>query len=84
MIHQEIGLPYLLILATELLTNNLYAEGIYYGGDILAAVLKVKSEHWKGNEEHWTFINRLIVDHEDELRAFRPRLDIDNFKQCTF
>ena len=84
MIIQETGLPFLLTLAIELLRNNLYAEGNYYEGDVLAAILKIKPVNWKGNKELWSDIENLIKDRLNELREFRPRLDIDNFYAVGF
>jgi hypothetical protein len=58
MIIQETGLPYLLTLAIEKLQDNLFAEGNYYEGDLLAAVFLIKPENWKGNKELWLEIDK--------------------------
>ena len=79
MIIQETGLPYLLTLAIEILQNNLFAEGNYYEGDLLSSVLKIKPENWNQNKDHWLEIEKLIQPRIEQLREFRPRLDIDNF-----
>jgi hypothetical protein len=84
MIIQETGLSFLVTLALELLKHDLYAEGNYYEGDLLAAVLQVKPENWKGNKELWIEVERLIKDRLDELCDFRPRLHIDNFYAAKF
>jgi glycine betaine/choline ABC-type transport system substrate-binding protein len=84
MIIQETGLSFLLTLALELLQDDLYVEGNYYAGDLLAAVLQIKPEHWKGNKELWIEIEKLLKDRLDEIRDFRPRLDIDNFYAAKF
>lgn len=84
MIGQQIGLSYLLISAIELLQKDLFVEGNYYEGDLLAAVLHITPSYWKGNREQWLAINQLIEGRLDELRAFRPRLEIDNFYAVTF
>ena len=84
MIIQEAGLSFLLTLALELLQDNLYAEGNYYKGDLLAAIFQIKPENWKGNKELWIEIEKLIKNRLDELREFRPRLNIDNFYAAKF
>jgi hypothetical protein len=84
MIIQETGLPYLLTLAIELLKKNLYAEGNYYEGDLLGAILKIKPENWKGMKEFWSEIDSLIKSRLDELRDFRPHMDINNFYAAKF
>ena len=79
MIGQEIGLTFLLVLAIEILKENLLAEGNYYEGDLLNAIFHVKPQNWKGNHENWIQIDELIKDRLNELRQYKPRLDIDNF-----
>ena len=83
MIIQETGLPYLITLAIEVLQNNLFAEGNYYEGDLLSSVLKIKPENWNQNKDHWLEIEKLIQPRIEQLREFRPRLDIDNFLAAT-
>jgi hypothetical protein len=46
MIGQQIGLPYLIPLALELLRGDPFTEGDYYKGDLLAAVLRADSRFW--------------------------------------
>lgn len=84
MIGQETGLPFLLTLAHELLLEDLFTEGNYYEGDLLGAILHIKPENWKGNKELWVEIEKLIKDRLDELRDYRPRLNIDNFYAAIF
>lgn len=84
MIGQQVGLSYLLILAMELLQKDLFVEGNYYKGDLLAAVLHIKPGNWKNNREQWLETNQLIQERLDELRTFRPKLEIDNFYAATF
>ena len=82
MILQGIGLKYLLIEATELLSENILTEGKYYEGDLLNAVLKLNNEQWGQLKEHWDKVNSLINDQLDYLRTIRPKLEIDNFYSC--
>lgn len=47
MIGQDSGLPYIIPLALEVLGQNLFAEGDYYPGDLLNAVLQIEATFWK-------------------------------------
>lgn len=84
LIIQHTGFPYILVLAIEFLKDNLYAEGNYYEGDLLSAVIAIKPDYWMPYQELWTEINHLINPKLNELLAFRPRLDIDNFFSVRF
>jgi len=79
MIGQEIGLQYVLILAIELLKENILTEGNYYEGDLLNSIFQIKKENWKDITKHWDTIDLLINDKINELRDLRPRLKIDDF-----
>jgi hypothetical protein len=46
MIGQQIGLPHLVALAVGVLESNPLAEGNFYPGDLLCAVLRVDREFW--------------------------------------
>jgi len=46
MIGQQIGLPYLIPLALELLRKDPFTAGDFYQGDLLAAVLRADSSFW--------------------------------------
>ena len=52
LIGQNIGLPWLVPLALEHLRKQPLAEGFYYPGDLLHAVLTVKSPFW-GDHPLW-------------------------------
>jgi hypothetical protein len=51
LIGQDIGLPYLLPLALEVLRDNPMAEGHMYEGDLLAAVLTRNPAVWTESSE---------------------------------
>ncbi|PWI09395.1 hypothetical protein DIZ27_16995 [Streptomyces sp. NWU339] len=51
LIGQDIGLPYLLPLALEVLRDNPMAEGDMYEGDLLSAVLTRNPAVWTGSSE---------------------------------
>jgi hypothetical protein len=79
MIGQQIGLKYLLVLAIEILNENVMAEGNYYEGDLLNSIFLIKKEHWKDITAQWHQVDLLIKDKINELRHVRPRLKIDDF-----
>ena len=56
MIGQQFGLPHLLPLALEILEQNPFAEGDFFPGDLLLAVLGVKEEFWR---QHYSFFEQL-------------------------
>lgn len=56
LINQGIALEYLIPGAIEILSQNLFAEGDYYEGDLLKSVLTVDKLFWKSNP---LFKNRL-------------------------
>jgi hypothetical protein len=68
MIGQEIGLPYLVPLAIEKLTENLFAEGDYYPGDLLAMLLKIKPAFWRENQQLYSAVSALTASRLDEIR----------------
>ncbi len=67
MIGQELGLFYLVPLAIETLTDDLFAEGDLYEGDLLANVLKINRTFWKQNPDLWTQVDNLIVNRKYEI-----------------
>ena len=46
MVGQQISLPYLIPLALEFLRDDPFTAGDFYGGDLLAAVLRADSHFW--------------------------------------
>jgi hypothetical protein len=84
MIGQGIGLPWLLEIAIKYLEKDLFTEGNYYEGDLLHAVLSIKQNHWNDQKEIWTKIDSLIKERIEELKAFRPKLDLENFYSVKF
>jgi hypothetical protein len=51
LIGQEIGLPFLVPLALDRLSDNPWAEGNMYPGDLLKAVVTVPPNFWQENPE---------------------------------
>lgn len=48
MLGQQIAVPTLLPLAVEVLVRDPFAEGDFYPGDLLAAVLRLSASAWSG------------------------------------
>jgi hypothetical protein len=67
-------------LALDLLEANPLAEGDYYPGDLLHAVLQVEPEYWRANPTEWERAHELVellafaqARLGDALQAFRAR-----------
>jgi hypothetical protein len=84
MITQEVALDYLLILAIEILNADFSAEGSYYKGDLLNAVLSIKKENWLRNEAHWQSINKLISENLEKIKQLKPKINLENFYASRF
>jgi hypothetical protein len=69
MIGQQIGLDYLIPLAIEVLTIDLFAEGDFFEEDLLKNVLAIETEFWNNNKNHWIALYNLIKDHRSEIVA---------------
>jgi hypothetical protein len=66
--------------ALDLLERNPLAEGDYYPGDLLHAVLQVDVEYWRANRAQWERAYELVESLafaqtrlSDALQAFRAR-----------
>jgi hypothetical protein len=80
MIGQEIGLYFLVPLAIETLTDNLFAEGDYYEGDLLKSVLDVDTKFWDDNKDYWQQLNELIKNRRQEIKEMK--FDLSKFDNC--
>lgn len=80
MIGQEIGLYFLMPLAIETLTHNLFTEGDYYEGDLLKSVLDVDTKFWDDNKGYWQQINELIKKRRQEIKEMK--FDLSKFDNC--
>jgi hypothetical protein len=76
MIGQEIGLPYLILLALEKLEENILAEGDYYPGDLLKSVAKVNPKFWGGNGKLSVQLKKLLADNQELLISENISLSI--------
>ncbi len=81
MIGQEIGLYFLMPLVIETLTDNLFAEGDMYEGDLLKNVLDVDTKFWDDNENYWQQLNEIIKDRRQEIAKMKFEISkFDNSK----
>lgn len=62
MIGQSFGLPFLVPLALEKLRENILAEGDFYPGDLLRAVVSSDPDFWKINPEYKKQLDELIAE----------------------
>ena len=60
MVGQNIGLKYLIPLAIEVLDDNPLAEGDFYEGDLLCAVLTVEHSFWDKYANHHSKIAEIL------------------------
>lgn len=67
MIGQNLGLKFLIPLAIDRLKENILAEGDFYEGDLLKAVLTSDANYWKEDKEYWTKTIDLFNDNIETL-----------------
>ncbi len=80
MIGQQISLDYLIPLAFEILTIDLFAEGDFFEGDLLKNVLSIRTEFWDNNKEYWLRLNDLIKNRRNEI--VDKKFNLSNFDKC--
>lgn len=80
MIGQEIGIHFLMPLAIETLTKDLFAEGDLYEGDLLKAVLEIESTFWDDHKTEWEELNELIKNQRLEIE--KMRFNLSKFDHC--
>jgi hypothetical protein len=71
MIGQQMSLDYLIPLALEALTIDLFAGGDFFEGDLLKNVLAIKTDFWGMNRNYWTTLDSLIKDRRSEIAAYK-------------
>jgi hypothetical protein len=76
------SLPYLVPLAIETLSINLFAEGDLFEGELLKNVLSIETEFWNNNKKYWLQVNDLIK-HERENFS-KLKFDTLKFNTCMF
>jgi hypothetical protein len=71
MIGQQISLPILIPLAVERLEADPLAEGHYYPGDLLFAVLSIDRGFWSTHPDSAKRVNQVV----QQVRHLQPTLD---------
>ena len=74
MIGQNIGLMYLIPLALEVLNKDILAEGDFYEGDLLQAVLNSDIDFWKSNPEQLGKLTEIIQRNKSMLKDMEPKM----------
>lgn len=75
MIGQGFALEYLMILALEILQNNILAEGDYYPGDLLKNVIDTPPNFWIANHHLYHQLKKLILDEQNTIEDQNILLD---------
>lgn len=66
LIGQNVGLTFLIPLALEILSNNLFIDTDFYGGDLLQNVMQVDNDFWDNNKQLKDQLDNLIKSYSDE------------------
>lgn len=73
LIGQNIGLDFLIPLAMKVLEKNILAEGDFYSGDLLKAVLTSDEEYWKSHRSDW---KELIALFKANLTSIKEEAEV--------
>jgi hypothetical protein len=77
MISQEVGLYFLMPLAMKCLEENILAEGDFYKGDLLKAVLEIDSSFWL---KHPVYFDRLkSIINSNLVQLHDMKFDLNKF-----
>jgi hypothetical protein len=82
LIGQNIGLPFLIPLAIEKLQQNPLAEGDFYPGDLLCAVLRAEPEFWKSHADSRSEI-RSICERARELAGSEGKIVVRAIEEAS-
>jgi hypothetical protein len=80
MIGQQNSLDFLIPLALETLTGNLFAEGDFFPGDLLKTLLELPTTFWNDNKAYWQALNNLIKDKRQFIKEHK--FNTTNFDSC--
>jgi len=69
LIGQNLGLKYLIPFAIRILRDNILAEGDFYDGDLLDAVLNVDDHFWVENQDLKKEVQLLITEKQEDIEA---------------
>jgi CDI immunity proteins len=82
MIGQQISLRFLIPRAIDVLRTNPLAEGNYYPGDLLNAVLGADKAYWHVNVEQWQMVDEMASSLVSAVENVRDALS--TFRSSTF
>lgn len=68
---QQIGPFFLVPLALEHLTENIFISGDLYDGDLLHSIVTLDKPFWRENKHLWHEVNNLIKDRRTEIAAHK-------------
>jgi len=74
MIGQNIGLKFLVPLAIETLSVNILAEGDFYPGDLLQAVLASDKYYWNEAHTEKNALKQIVEANHELLKKEEPKL----------
>lgn len=81
MIGQQFSLDYIMPLAIQQLRKNILAEGDFYPGDLLKAVLDVNQSFWLNHKQYWEIIKKMVESNRKLLNPDRQiRKSIERFE----
>jgi hypothetical protein len=66
LIGQKVGLKFLIPLALDILTNDLFIDTDFYGGDLLQNVIQVDNDFWESNKQLKEQLDFLLKSYTDE------------------
>lgn len=85
LVSQNIGLYYIIPIAYKKLRENILAEGNFYAGDLLSAVVTTDKKFWESNPLYWKEIVVLINQNADILqKEVSPRSALQKIEDFKF
>lgn len=75
LIGQQVGVDVLVPIALAKLEQDPLAEGDFYPGDLLAAVLRVPQSYWTANPAQQAAIKKIIASLQDPGRTLKAEID---------
>jgi len=81
MISRQIGLDYLVPLALETLSKDLFNKGTLFRDDLLENVLSIQTQFWDNNKEHWNTLNQIIMASQAEVAV--KKIDVRQFNKSV-
>jgi hypothetical protein len=74
MIGQDIGLPYLVPIALEMLERDPWTSGDFFKGDLLLSVLRVDADFWRAHSDLPDSLQSIFCELEQCLELMQTQL----------